>query len=163
MSDLHLQGLVYRALNPVYARDPLSGRGAALYGGRFNPKGVPALYTCRSIAGAIREANQVGTLQPTMLVAYRADITPIFDGTDSRALLRYDLTPADLAHPGWRNGDSPTQTFATRLIADGYAGLMVPSYAAGATPQTRNVVLWDWDGRLAVVDDDGRLEAQSGA
>jgi len=36
-------GFLYRALNPVYARDPLSGRGAQLYGGRFNPKGRRAL------------------------------------------------------------------------------------------------------------------------
>lgn len=38
------RGPLYRALNPIYAREPLSGRGAELYGGRFNPRGVPALY-----------------------------------------------------------------------------------------------------------------------
>ncbi|RWF09115.1 MAG: RES domain-containing protein, partial [Mesorhizobium sp.] len=37
-------GRLYRALNPVYAREPMSGRGAELYGGRFNPKGMRALY-----------------------------------------------------------------------------------------------------------------------
>ncbi len=37
------QGPLYRALNPVYAREALSGRGAALYGGRFNPKGTATL------------------------------------------------------------------------------------------------------------------------
>jgi len=63
-------GFLYRALNPVYARDPLSGRGAQLYGGRFNPKGTPALYASLSPMTALREANQVGTLQPTTLVAY---------------------------------------------------------------------------------------------
>jgi RES domain-containing protein len=39
------KGKLFRALNPFIAREPLSGRGAELYGGRFNPKGVPALYT----------------------------------------------------------------------------------------------------------------------
>ena len=40
-------------------------------------------------------------------------------------------------------------------------GLMVPSYARGATGADRNVVLWRWntgDGdALAAVDDEGRL------
>src|SRR5690606_4555103 len=52
-------GKLYRALNPVYAREPLSGRGAELYGGRFNPKGMPALYASTSVLTALREANQV--------------------------------------------------------------------------------------------------------
>ena len=32
-----------------------------------------------SVKTAIREANQIGTLQPTTLVSYEADIMPIFD------------------------------------------------------------------------------------
>lgn len=31
-------GLLYRALNPVHAREPLSGEGARRYGGRFNAR-----------------------------------------------------------------------------------------------------------------------------
>ena len=53
------EGKLYRAINPIYAREPLSGRGAELYGGRFNPKGVAALYASLSIMTALREANQV--------------------------------------------------------------------------------------------------------
>ena len=68
------RGKLYRALNPVYAREPLSGRGAELYGGRFNPKGMPALYASLSVMTALREANQVGNLQPTTLVSYDAEI-----------------------------------------------------------------------------------------
>jgi RES domain-containing protein len=63
------QGKLYRALNPVYAQEPLSGRVAELYGGRFNPKGVPALSTSLAVLTALREANQVGNLQPTTLVS----------------------------------------------------------------------------------------------
>ena len=37
-------GKLYRSLNPVFAREPLSGEGARRHGGRFNPKGTPALY-----------------------------------------------------------------------------------------------------------------------
>ena len=94
---MHYQGLLYRALNPIRAREPLSGESARLHGGRFNPKGIPALYTAMSVMTAIREANQIGTLQPTTLVSYEADITPIFDATDADALGSYGMMTADLA------------------------------------------------------------------
>ena len=51
------RGPLYRALNPVYARMPLSGRGAEPYGGRSNPKGTPALYCALDPVTALREAN----------------------------------------------------------------------------------------------------------
>ena len=75
---MRYQGKLFRALNPIYAREPLSGRGAELYGGRFNAKGVPALYTSLTIMMAVKEANQVGNLQSTTLVAYDADLEHVF-------------------------------------------------------------------------------------
>ena len=163
---MHFQGLLYRALNPIRAREPLSGEGARLHGGRFNPKGVPALYTALSVMTAIREANQIGTLQPTTLVSYEADITPVFDATDADALGTYDMTPTDLAAEDWRlqmraHGKAPTQILAERLIADGYAGLRVPSFAKGASVEDLNMVLWVWGStlpaKLVLIDDEGRL------
>jgi RES domain-containing protein len=50
---------------------------------------------------------------------------------------------------------------AKRLIAEGAAGLIAPSYARRATPDDASLVLWDWSGRLphrvAVFDPSGRL------
>ena len=163
----HYVGLLYRALNPVYARDPLSGRGAELYGGRFNPKGTPALYASRSPDAALREANQVGTLQPTMLVAYDADIAPVFDVREADALSAFGMTQAGLGAATWRdemieNGESETQKFASRLIAEGYAALLVPSFARGAPHNALNLVLWRWTSapptKLVLVDDENRLQ-----
>lgn len=163
---MHYRGLLYRALNPIWAREPLSGEGARRFGGRFNPKGTPALYTALSIMTAIREANQIGTLQPTTLVAYQADLEPIFDATDTNALHRYGLDTADLAADDWRirmreDGKAPSQIFAEQLIADGYAGMQVRSFAKGATDADTNIVLWTWGNklpaRLTLVDDGGRL------
>src|SRR3990170_569190 len=91
------RGKLYRALNPVYAREPLSGRGAELYGGRFNPKGVPALYASLPVMTALREANQVGNLQPTTLVSYDAEIDGIFDCRDNTALATRDMDAVMLA------------------------------------------------------------------
>jgi RES domain-containing protein len=163
---MRYQGMLYRALNPIHAREPLSGRGAELYGGRFNPKGVPALYTSLSILTALREANQVGHLQPTTLVAYEADIEAVFDSRDAVACQSEQVDPGDLADPAWRDqmqdgGEARTQALARRLIAAGYRGLLVRSFAAGAGADDLNLVLWTWGrhegARLMLVDDENRL------
>jgi RES domain-containing protein len=143
----------------------LSGRGAELYGGRFNPKGVPALYTSVSIVTALREANQVGNLPPTTLVSYEADIEHVFDGRDD-ARLAEGMDAAALADPTWRDqmessGEARSQAFAGRLKAAGHHGLMVRSFAAGATADDLNLVLWTWGVavpfRLTLIDDENRL------
>lgn len=40
-----------------YRADDLSGMGAALAGGRWNPRGMPALYTCCHASTAVLEAR----------------------------------------------------------------------------------------------------------
>lgn len=100
---MRYEGKLYRALNPIFTREPLSGRGVELHGGRFNPKGLPTLYASRSIMTALREANQVGTLQPTTLVSYDADIEAVFDGRDGMALAALGIGAAELADPAWRD------------------------------------------------------------
>ena len=165
LTDGRYVGPLYRALNPVYAREPLSGRGAALYGGRFNPKGPETLYTALDPATALREANQVGDLQPTVLVSYKAHLGPVFDTRDTEGLAAHGLTTEALADPGWRAAmldgkPVPTQDFAKALISDGYVGLLVRSFAPGTTAANLNLVLWRWSGtdtKLDVIDDEGRL------
>lgn len=166
MTGYRHRGLLYRALNPVFSREPLSGRGAALHGGRFNRKGTTALYTALSPETAIREANQVGHLQPTLLLAYDADIFPIFDTRDSAALAARSTTSDALADPDWRQRmmdrqGAPTQDFAAQLAEEGYAGLLVRSFTPGAAPGDLNLVLWRWntggEDRLSLIDDEKRL------
>ncbi|CAN7603425.1 RES domain-containing protein [Phenylobacterium sp. LjRoot164] len=161
-------GPIYRALNPIYAREPLSGRGAALHGGRFNSRGTPALYTSLSVMTALREANQVGSLQPTTLVSYDADIQNVFDTRDVPALSAEGLDQAALADHTWRDqmratGESRTQIFSRELSARGYSGLLVRSFASGAGAHDLNLVLWRWGSgppsRLSLIDDEDRLSA----
>lgn len=163
---MRYQGKLYRALNPIYGREPLSGRGAELYGGRFNPKGTSALYCSLSVLTAIREANQIGNLQPTTLVAYEADIDRIFDSRDLTALTTFDMDENGLADATWRDqmktrGRSTTQAFAARLLQAGCNGLLVRSFAPGSTAADLNLVLWIWadedSARLSLIDDEGRL------
>lgn len=158
------RGLLYRALNPRYAANPLSGRGAEMFGGRFNARGTPALYLSLSPSTAIREANQIGTLQPTMLVGYEATLPTVFDTRDVTALAGHDATAAMLADASWRDniredGLAPTQGLAAELMADGHEGLLVRSFAKGARASDLNMVLWSWTvASLRVIDDEGRLE-----
>ncbi len=159
------KGSLFRAINPVYAREPLSGEGAKLHGGRFNPKGVAALYTSLDPATAYGEANQVGRRQPCVLVTYDADIGSVFDARDEAALKAYLVTPMLLANQMWRSNmiagrGVATQDFALRLMEDGFHGLLVPSYASGAPDPSLNLVLWRWDVEgtiLTVIDDEDRL------
>jgi RES domain-containing protein len=76
------------------------------------------------------------------------------------------MTPADLAANDWRirmgnDGKAPTQILAESLIAAGYAGLRVRSFAAGASAEDLNMVLWVWGNdlpaKLVLIDDEGRL------
>ena len=108
----------------------------------------------------------MGTLQPTTLVAYQADVGPLFDAGDAAALAAHSITAAELADPTWRDrmsrGESvPTQEFAERLVVDGFVGLLVRSFAAGADADDRNLVLWSWTtpDALVVIDDEDRLGA----
>ncbi len=159
-------GKLYRVLNPVYAREPMSGRGAERYGGRFNPKGILAHYASTSVLTALREANQVGDLQPTTLVCYRARIEMVFDTGDAAGLGAAGLDEAALADPTWRDqmkttGEAQTQRFARDLITAGYNGLLVRSFAKGAGAGDRNLVLWKWaeigPSILELIDDEDRL------
>jgi uncharacterized protein (TIGR00369 family) len=55
-------GQGFRHLGPRY--DPLSGEGARLHGGRFNPPGsFPVLYICQSSPCAVAELKRLGERQ----------------------------------------------------------------------------------------------------
>ncbi len=47
--------LVYRLIKAAFSHEPLSGEGAARYGGRWNPKGIGLLYTTKSPALSLLE------------------------------------------------------------------------------------------------------------
>lgn len=161
MPDRRFTGTLFRALNPLWMKEPLSGEGARRHGGRFNRKGTPALYTSLTPEGAIAEANQAGRpFEPVMLVAYAADLFPVLDATDPG---QTEADPKILASDDWRlqmhdKGASEGQRLAERLIAAGWAGMIVPSFARGVAQGARNLVLWRWQGVLRVIDSEGRLK-----
>lgn len=173
MNKVTFDGRIYRALNPVYMSDPLSGEGASLFGGRLNPMGLPALYTSLSPHTALKEANQVGDMQPTTLVAFNLKATSICDLRPAIVDHAYQSHPEEVnllekvKDPNWRykliKGDVPeSHEAANQLLDDGFNGVIVPSFVRNANASDFNLVLWHWnhdeDNVMTVIDDQSRLK-----
>ena len=99
---LRYQGRLYRALNVIWQLEPLSGAGAEMYGGRFNAKGTPALYTSFDLATAIRESMQDLPLQPTTVVSFIADIADLADLSTPELVRDAGASMEQLTDPNWR-------------------------------------------------------------
>lgn len=108
----------------------------------------------------------MGSLQPTTLVSYNAEIERIFDTCDTAALAGEGMDDSALGDQGWRDemkatGLARTQAFSQRLIAKGFHGLLVQSFAPGASADYMNLILWFWGpqapSRLTLIDDERRL------
>lgn len=164
---MRLSGFVYRAHNPRWAFAPDSGLGTASTGGRFNTIGMPALYTSRRFETAWLEAQQGFPFkaQPMTLCGYEVDCENLLDLTDTAILAAHGIGLMDLAC-AWKDLSTrgikpPTWVLTERLIANGIAGIIVPSFASGAGAADINVVFWDWaptpPHQVRAIDDDGRL------
>ena len=159
------KGTVYRAINPHWSSSPLSGKGAALYGGRFNPKGMPALYTSMDMLTALFEASLLGRpFQPLTLICYNVECL-VFDACNQELLKQMGFTMEDLSNTNWilemDNGSEPPQhKFAMKIINEGFDVLRVPSFASGSGMTNINLVFWKWgtqETKIKVVVDEVRL------
>ena len=120
---------------------------------------MPALYASLSVMTALREANQVGNLQPTTLVSYDAEIDGVFDCRDEDALKAEGMDAAaladsDMARPdeGERRGEDASLCPALdrrRLSCACWSGASRP----GATGDDLNLVLWRWGASAPVAPD----------
>ncbi|MBE3638872.1 RES family NAD+ phosphorylase [Mangrovicoccus algicola] len=143
-------GPVFRAHNPEWTFAPVSGEGARRHGGRFNRPGRAALYTALSPLTAILEASPLGRpMKPVTLCEYAVDCAAVFDATDPAMCRAEGVAAAELDCADWalrqmRGDRVPSQDLAERLVARGYAALIVPSFARGAGAADVNLVFWIW-------------------
>jgi RES domain-containing protein len=164
---LRFQQTVWRAHHPRWSFAPDSGAGAARHGGRFNRAGTPALYTSLRFETAWLEAQQGFPFkaQPMTLCGYDVDCEDMVDLTDPEVRSGLGIQLADLGC-GWagmvdRGEIPPSWLLVDQLMADGHAGILVRSFAWGASEADRNAVFWHWEPdpphQVRVIDPSGRL------
>jgi len=164
---LRFVGTCYRAHDPQWSFRPISGEGAAIRGARFNPKGVPTLYLALGIMTAVKEANQgfAHRIDPCVLCSYEVHCADIVDlrTAEGREAARVTFDDMACAWMGFLADGKrpPSWAIHKRFVADGKAGILVPSFAPGADELDQNLVLWNWGDqlpcRVAVIDPSDRL------
>ncbi|MFN4073481.1 MAG: RES family NAD+ phosphorylase [Thermus sp.] len=121
----------YRLVKGTYAQGAFTGRGAALRGGRWNPKGYPAVYASEHLALAVLEWLAYALELPSLqgYVYFRLEVP------DDR-VSQVETLPEDwraLPHP------SSTQEVGRAFLEEKRAlGLKVPSVLV---PEGWNLVL----------------------
>ncbi|ACB95081.1 RES family NAD+ phosphorylase [Beijerinckia indica] len=161
------RGTGYRAHDPKWAWAPISGDGAALKGGRFNPVGVPALYLALTIEGMFLEMGHGFShrFDPLTICSYDVDIDDLIDLRTEEGRAAETIQLADMAC-AWAydlacEKRPASWDISEALIAKQAAGILTPSFATGARLDMANLVLWRWGSTLPhkviVHDPSGRL------
>lgn len=116
---------------------------------------------------AVKEANQgfAHRIDPCVLCSYDIDCDDVADLTAEEGRAAYSVSMEEMAC-SWAmalaEGRRPASwAIYDRLILQGIAGILVPSFAPGAEEDDRNLVLWSWGQypphRVMVNDPSGRL------
>ena len=164
---MRFRGECFRAHDPNWAWSPLSGAGAALKGRRFNWPGLETLYLSLGFNTVFREVSGgfAHRLTPYVLCSYDVDCEDIADLRTEADRSAFGVKLGDLAC-AWGDAliarrEPASWTVVRSLIADGHAGVLVPSFANGATADDQNLVLWRWGPdlphKVMVYDPTGRL------
>jgi RES domain-containing protein len=144
---IQLQQRCWRILAPKWAYDPLSGEGAARFGGRFNPKGTPALYLSEEIDTAFAEYQQDLLVRPGTFCAYQLDVAGIIDLCNPATQAAIRIDEQILLSP-WKEillvqkRQLPTWGLVVQLLKLGVTGVRVPSAQKQGGV---NLVLWRWN------------------
>jgi RES domain-containing protein len=128
---------------------------------------VPALYLSLTLEGMLLEMGHgfAHRFDPLTICSYQVDVDDIVDLRTKRARKAAEVEFADMAC-AWAldlaNGHEPASwAIAKRLIANGAAGILAPSFASGARSGRHNLAVWRWGPelphRVVVHDPDHRL------
>jgi len=136
-------GTLYRTAEPKYARkgDRLKGIGSCMYGGRWNPPGMYAVYGSQTPEIAMAEALAlyryyalpVHQAMPRTFFAFRASrFTRLLDLTDGMVRNRLRVSTKRLLQCDWRadaakGREALTQAIGRAAHRANFQGIIVPS------------------------------------
>lgn len=153
---------LWRAFVPRWAHLPLSGEGAARFGGRWNPPGAPTIYAARELSTAWAEYNQGFVQHPALIARLELEGARLADLLDAERLVAYGA-PLDIHECQWRalldeGATPPTHRLRQELLDLGCDGVVYPSFMSRGGSC---VALWRWNGpgepQLTVIDPESRL------
>ena len=139
---LPFEGTVYRAMRLEYSspENAVSGDGAARWGGRWNPPGLPTFYASTTYEVAHREMAAAGkyygasvtTELPRVEAAFDVRLAKTLDLSTRAALRQMRVTQKSLRAVDWRKAndgghEALTQAIGRLAAALGVQGLIVPS------------------------------------
>ena len=147
--------LLYRIAEEQFAND-LSGEGARIYGGRWNPKGIPLIYTAESVAlAALEVLVRISTPKHYSRVIYE-----IPDTASSETLTIAELPPNWLLpHPNtqlieagrrWAQGRRSLllQVPSAVVRGEGWNYLINPLHPEFPAVAIADIAPFDYDFRL---------------
>ena len=146
-------GVVFRSVSLRFANeeDILSGNGAAIYGGRWSPRRLVAVYlsldvttaTLESYRNLLEAGFRPEDFRPRLLIGARVKFCRLLDLTGAATRRRIGFTLGELIEEDWlaiqRGGEeSWTQAIGRGCRAVGFEGLIAPS--ARNRPRGKNLV-----------------------
>lgn len=147
------QGIVLRSTGILHAAptDFISGEGAAKSGGRWNPRGIKAIYCSTTPTTAACEAYQnfavygFARIRPRVFCGAKLDLQLLLDLTDLGIRRRLGFNLAEMLEEDWlaiqdEGDESWTQTIGRGAHMAGFEGLIAPS--AQDRPHGVNLVLF---------------------
>jgi RES domain-containing protein len=138
--ELHCAAFRSAGVKYAHESDLLSGEGAARYGGRWNPRGVGAIYASLDPMTAVKESYHEflrygfagATIRPRVFVGMKVDLECVLDLTEARTRRVLGYTVGDLVSEEWRaiqaaGEESWTQAIGRGAFAAGFEALLAPS------------------------------------
>ena len=137
-----LKAGAFRSAGVKYAneQDLISGDGASAVGGRWNRRGIRAIYLSLDPITAVQESYQeflkygfkAADIRPRVMAGVKVQVKRLLDLTDPKSRRTLGFSLAELIDEDWQaiqsaGEESWTQTIGRGALLAGFEGLIVPS------------------------------------
>ena len=149
-----LRGEIYRSAAPKYATtaDLVTGEGSRRFGGRWNSRGVAAVYGSFTPQAALEETLAhsryyrlpLNTSMPRTFVAIEFTLTAVLDITDGKVRQSLGISEKRLLECDWRAEVAAGKMPVTQAVGDAayHAGLEAILVRSAADSSDRNLVVF---------------------